>query len=92
MAEHYNYFRQAANIGVDYRVNNWMCFNAGYTWEGISRTNAQGQTWSSTPQVGIKLVPTDWLSLMANYTLTARTGSNFNSVCAADWGRARGRG
>ena len=92
MAEQYNYFRQAAKIGVDYSVNNWMCFNVGYTWQGVSRTNSQGSTASSTPQVGIKLVPADWLTLMANYSLTARTGSNFYSVCAAGGGRARGRG
>ena len=75
-AEQYNYFRQAANFGVDYRVNNWMCFNVGYTWQGVSRTDAQGRSVSNIPQVGIKLLPADWLSLMANYTLTARTGHN----------------
>ena len=75
-AEHYNYFRQSANLGADYRVNNWMCFNVGYTWAGVSRTDAQGRTATNSPQVGIRLVPTDWLSLMANYTFTARTGNN----------------
>ena len=35
------------------------------------RTNAQGSTSSSSPQVGLRLVPTDWLSLMANYAFTS---------------------
>jgi hypothetical protein len=75
-AEHYSYFRQAVNLGAVYRVNNMLAVNLGYTWKGISRTEAQGRTSSHSPQVGIKLVPTNWMSLMANYTYTTRAGTN----------------
>ncbi len=76
-AEQYSYFRQAVNLGADYRVNNKLAFTAGYTWRGVSRTDGQGRTSSNSPQVGVRLVPTDWLSLIANYSYTGRTGSNF---------------
>jgi hypothetical protein len=75
-AEHYSYFRQAVNLGADYRVNNMLALNLGYTWKGISRTESQGRTSSHSPQVGIKLVPTNWMTLMSNYTFTTRTGTN----------------
>ena len=54
-----------------------LAFTVGYTWQGVDRTNAQGNTSSHSPQVGIRLAPTDWLSLNANYAYTARIGSNF---------------
>ena len=76
-AEQYSYFRQAVNLGADYRVNNKLAFTAGYTWRGVSRTDGQGRTSSNSPQVGVRVVPTDWLSLIANYAYTGRTGSNF---------------
>ncbi|MFZ5447578.1 MAG: MtrB/PioB family outer membrane beta-barrel protein [Thermodesulfobacteriota bacterium] len=76
VAEQYSYFRQGVNLGADYRVNNMLAFNLGYAWKGVSRTDAQGRTSENSPQVGIKLVPTNWLSLMANYTYTTRIGTN----------------
>jgi hypothetical protein len=76
-AEQYSYFRQSVNLGADYRVNQMVAFTLGYTWKGVSRTEGQGNTSSHTPQVGVRLLPTDWLSLMANYSITSRTGSNF---------------
>ena len=54
-----------------------VAFTLGYTWKGVSRTEGQGNTSSHSPQVGVRLLPTDWLSLMANYAYTTRTGSNF---------------
>lgn len=76
-AEQYSYFRQAVNLGADYRLNQLVAFTLGYTWTGVSRSEGQGSTSSHTPQVGVRLLPTDWLSLMANYSITSRTGSNF---------------
>jgi hypothetical protein len=77
LAEQYSYFRQGFNLGADYRVNQMLAFNVGYAWKGDSRTDGQGRTSSSSPQVGMKLAPTNWLSLLANYTFTTRTGTNF---------------
>ena len=54
-----------------------LAFTVGYTWQGVDRTNGQGNTSSNSPQVGLRLSPTDWLSLNANYAYTARIGSNF---------------
>jgi hypothetical protein len=76
-AEQYSYFRQAVNLGADYRVNNKVAFTAGYTWRGVSRTDGQGRTSSHSPQVGVRYLPTDWLSLLANYSYTTRNGTNF---------------
>lgn len=76
-AEQYSYFRQAVNLGADYRVNSKVAFTAGYTWRGVSRSEGQGRTSSNSPQVGVRVSPTDWLSLLANYAYTARVGSNF---------------
>lgn len=75
-AEQYSYFRQGINLGADYRVNNMAAFTAGYNWKGVNRTEGQGDTSSHSPQVGVRLAPANWLSLMANYTFTTRTGSN----------------
>jgi hypothetical protein len=75
--EQYSYLRQGVNLGADYRVNNMLAFTTGFTWQGVARTNAQGTTQSSSPQVGLRLSPTDWLSLNANYAYTSRIGSNF---------------
>jgi opacity protein-like surface antigen len=75
-AEHYSYFRQGVNLGADYRVNSKVAFNVGYSWKGFTRTEGQGNTSTHSPQVGVKLSPTNWLSLLANYTLTTRSGYN----------------
>jgi hypothetical protein len=76
-AMQYSYFRQAVNLGADYRVNNKVAFTLGYNWSGVSRTDGQGRTSSNSPQVGLRVAPTDWLSLIANYSYTARVGTNF---------------
>ena len=73
----YSYLRQNVNLGADYRVNQMLACTVGYTWQGTDRTNNQGTTSSHSPQVGLRLSPTDWLSLKANYAYTARIGSNF---------------
>ena len=75
--EQYAYLRQSVNFGADYRVNNMLAVTAGYTWQGTDRTQNQGNTSSHSPQVGIRLFPTNWLSLTANYAYTARIGSSF---------------
>jgi hypothetical protein len=75
--EQYSYLRQGVNLGADYRVNNLLAFTAGYAWQGVDRSYAQGNTSSHSPQVGLRLAPTDWLSLNANYAYLARIGSNF---------------
>ncbi len=75
-AMQYSYFRQAVNLGADYHVNKNLCLNVGYTWKEDSRSNAQGRTASNSPQVGLKWVPADWLTLMTNYTFTTRTGTD----------------
>ena len=54
-----------------------LAFTVGYAWKGVDRTDGQGNTSSHSPQVGIRLAPTDWLSLIANYAFTTRTGSNY---------------
>ena len=79
-AEQYSYFRQGVNFCADYRVNNLLAFTAGYIWSGVSRTEAQGRTSSNSPQFGMRLSPNDWLTLMANYTYTTRTGINSKSA------------
>ena len=76
LAEHYSYFRQGVNLGADYRVNNMLGLNVGYSWKGFNRTDGQGNSSSHSPQVGLKLNATDWLSLLTNYTLTIRNGYN----------------
>ena len=68
--------RQGVNLGADYRVNNMLAFNVGYSWKGFNRTDGQGNSSSHSPQVGLKLTATDWLSLLTNYTLTIRNGYN----------------
>jgi hypothetical protein len=73
----YNYFKQGFNLSADYRVNQMLAFNLGYAWQGTNRTNGQGDTSSHTPQVGVRLLPTDWLSLIANYAYVTRIGSKW---------------
>ena len=80
--EQYSYLRQNANLGANYRVNKKLAFTVGYTWKGVSRTEGQGHTSSHSPQAGIRLSPTNWLTLMANYAFTTRQGSNFLAFVA----------
>ncbi len=76
-AEHYSYLRQTVNLGADYKLNNKMAVNVGYAWQGFNRTNGQGTTSTNTGNVGFRLFPTDWLNLIANYSYSARRGSNY---------------
>ena len=78
--EQYGYLRQSVNFGADYRVNQMLAVTAGYTWQGTDRSQEQGNTSSHSPQVGVRLFPTNWLSLTANYAYTARIGSNFLTI------------
>ena len=75
--EQYSYLRQGVNLGADYRVNNMLAFTTGFVWQGVDRTNGQGTTSSTSPQMGLRLTPTDWLSLNTNYAYTSRLGSDF---------------
>ena len=54
-----------------------LAFTTGFVWQGVDRSNGQGSTSSTSPQVGLRLTPTDWLSLNTNYAYTSRLGSNF---------------
>ncbi len=76
-AEQYSYFRQSVKLGADYRVNQMLGLSLGYSWQGVDRTEGQGNTSSHTPNVGARFTPADWVSLMANYSITSRTGSKF---------------
>jgi hypothetical protein len=76
-AEQYSYLQQAVNLGADYRVNSQLALTAGYTWKGFNRTEGQGTTSTNTPSVGMRWCPTDWLNLIANYSYSARRGTNY---------------
>jgi hypothetical protein len=76
-AEQYSYLRQTVNLNADYKVNPMMAVNVGYAWHGVSRTNGQGNTSTNTAKVGVRLCPTNWMNLMANYSYSARKGSNY---------------
>jgi hypothetical protein len=75
--EQYSYLQQSINLGADYKLNSQAAVTVGYTWRGFNRTEAQGTTSTNTPSVGIRWCPTDWLNLLANYSYSARRGSNY---------------
>jgi hypothetical protein len=77
---HYSYLRQTGTVGADYKVNNMLAFNVAYAWEGVDRSHEMGHTTSNTPQVGIRLFPTAWLNLTANYAFSDRQGSDYLQV------------
>ncbi len=75
--EQYSYLRQTATVGADYKVNDKLAVDVAYAFQAVDRTQGQGHTRESSPQVGLRLFPTDWLNLIANYTYSSRDGSNF---------------
>jgi hypothetical protein len=80
LQEQYSYLRQTVKAGVDYKVNDMVALDAAYTFAAVDRTENQGNTTSSSPQFGIRLFPTSWLNLIANYTYSQRLGSDFLSM------------
>ncbi len=80
LQEQYSYLRQTVKGGVDYKVNDLVALDAGYTFSATDRTEDQGNTTSNSPQFGIRLFPTSWLNLIANYTYSQRLGSDFLSL------------
>ena len=61
-------------------MNSMLALDAAYTFSAVDRTENQGNTTSNSPQVGIRLFPTSWLNLIANYTYSQRLGSDFLSM------------
>ncbi len=80
LQEQYSYLRQTVKSGVDYKVNDLVALDAAYTFSATDRTENQGNTTSNSPQFGIRLFPTSWLNLIANYTYSQRLGSDFLSL------------
>ncbi len=80
LQEQYSYLRQTVKGGVDYKVNDMLALDATYTFAATDRTENQGNTTSNSPQFGIRLFPTSWLNLIANYTYSERLGSDFLSL------------
>ena len=78
--EQYSYLRQTVKGGVDYKVNDMVALDAAYTFAAVDRTENQGNTTSNSPQFGIRLFPTSWLNLIANYTYSQRLGNDFLSL------------
>ena len=61
-------------------MNDLVALDAAYTFSAVDRTENQGNTTSNSPQFGIRLFPTSWLNLIANYTYSQRLGSDFLSL------------
>lgn len=80
LQEQYSYLRQTVKGGVGYKVNDMVALDAAYTFAAVDRTENQGNTRSNSPQFGIRLFPTSWLNLIANYTYSQRLGSDFLSL------------
>ena len=80
LQEQYSYLRQNVKGGVDYKVNDMVALDAAYTFSATDRTENQGNTTSNSPQFGIRLFPTSWLNLIANYTYSQRLGNDFLSL------------
>ncbi|MGP8049649.1 MAG: MtrB/PioB family outer membrane beta-barrel protein, partial [Desulfobaccales bacterium] len=78
--EQYSYLRQTMNLGADYKVNSLVAFDLAYAYSTVDRTENQGNTSSNSPQFGIRLFPTSWLNLIANYTYSQRLGNDFLSL------------
>ena len=76
-AEQYSYLSQAVNFCADYKVNSQLALTAGYSWKGFNRTQGQGTTSTNTPSAGLRWCPTDWLNLIANYSYSARRGTDY---------------
>jgi hypothetical protein len=80
LQEQYSYLKQTMNLGTDYKVNDLVALEAAYTYSATDRTENQGDTSSNSPQFGIRLFPTSWLNLIANYTYSQRLGNDFLSL------------
>jgi len=78
--EQYSYLRQTMNLGADYKVNSLVAFDLAYAYSTVDRTENQGNTSSNSPQFGIRLFPTSWLNLTANYAYSERLGNDFLSL------------
>ena len=78
--EQYSYLRQTVNAGADYKVNSLVAFDVAYAFQSVDRTEDEGYTYSNSPQVGVRLFPTSWLNLIANYGYTDRVGADFLEV------------
>jgi opacity protein-like surface antigen len=78
--EQYSYLRQNMTLGADYKVNSMLALDAAYTYSTVDRTENQGNTSSNSPQFGIRLFPTSWLNLTANYAYLERLGNDFLSL------------
>ena len=69
--------QQTIKGGADYKVNDMVALDAAYAYSTDDRTENQGNTSSNSPQFGIRLFPTSWLNLIANYTYSQRLGNDF---------------
>ncbi|MGA7563981.1 MAG: MtrB/PioB family outer membrane beta-barrel protein [Desulfobaccales bacterium] len=78
--EQYSWLRQTVNMGAGYKVNDLVALDAAYTFSAVDRTENQGNTSSNSPQFGIRLFPTSWLNLIANYAYSERLGNDFLSL------------
>ncbi len=76
LTEQYSYLKQTMNLGTDYKVNDMLALEAAYTFSATDRTENQGNTSSNSPQFGIRLFPTSWLNLIANYAYSERLGND----------------
>ena len=73
----YSYMRQTFSGGANYKLTSMLALDFAYAYQRTDRDQHQGFTYSNSPQVGIRLFPTSWLNLTANYAYTARKGSDF---------------
>ena len=80
LQEHYSYLKQTMNLGTDYKVNDLVAFDLAYAYSTEDRTENMGNTSSNSPQFGVRLFPTSWLNLIANYTYSQRLGNDFLSL------------
>jgi hypothetical protein len=80
LQEQYSYLKQTMNLGADYKVNSMLAFDLAYAYSTVDRTENQGNTSSNSPQFGIRLFPTSWLNLIANYAYSERLGNDFLSL------------
>jgi hypothetical protein len=75
--EQYSYLRQTFTGGADYKVNSKLALDFAYAYQRLDRDHGQGHTSSNSPQMGIRVFPTSWLTLTANYAYVNRKGSDF---------------
>ena len=78
--EQYSYLKQTMKLGTDYKVNDLVALDLAYAYSTETRTENMGNTSSNSPQFGIRLFPTSWLNLIANYAYSERLGNDFLSL------------